>query len=167
MWQTQTSLPLTPYVPTPYPLRLSLPHAPTGGRDCVLCPSVASIFAVKYLARDGCRLDELETPRDLLDHKLVPEDRDGFSLPPCGVCLLCAGAVGSFSNKPLSPKFSLNDTTRLYIITLIDRIHRRIHQSILLLNSRWGGPLDTHHMAALAALHPIHRHGGVLQLLDG
>ena len=24
----------------------------------------------------------------------------GFSLPPCGVCLLCAGAVhGSFSNK--------------------------------------------------------------------
>ena len=29
------------------------------------------------------------------------------------------------------------------------------------------GPLDTHHVAALAALHPIHRHGGVLQLLDG
>ena len=28
----------------------------------------------------------------------------GFSLPPCGVCLLCGCPVGSFSNKPLSPK---------------------------------------------------------------
>ena len=32
----------------------------------------------------------------------------GFSLPPCGVCLLCgtAGAVDSFSNKPLSTKMT-------------------------------------------------------------
>jgi hypothetical protein len=31
--------------------------------------------------------------------------KERFSLPLCGVCLRCsAGAVGSFSNKPLSPK---------------------------------------------------------------
>ena len=39
-----------------------------------------AIFAVKYLARDGCRLDEVETPRDLLDHKLVPEDHLAVAL---------------------------------------------------------------------------------------
>ena len=34
----------------------------------------------------------------------VPFSVSVFSLPPCGVCLCSAGAVGSFSNKPLSPK---------------------------------------------------------------
>ena len=47
---------------------------------CSVNVQVTSIFAVKYLARDGCRLDELETPRDLLDHKLVPEDHLAFAL---------------------------------------------------------------------------------------
>ena len=41
----------------------------------------------------------------------------------------------------------------------------KLYYHLLLLYGR--GPLDTHHVAALAALHPIHRHGGVLQLLDG
>ena len=32
----------------------------------------------------------------------------GFSLPLCVVCACSAGAVGSFSNKPLLPKFLAN-----------------------------------------------------------
>ena len=124
---------------------------------CLLCGGRCFILKKHTLSTKICHARD-PACRDRAKNKMSAGTSlcVGFSLPLCGVCLLFAGAVGSFSNKPLSPKTEIkaNRGCNCKIYTPAGRRGGRRPRSVR---------YRTVHARALPPLSPG-EHGGTLGL---